>query len=213
MNLPDTIFFIKTTMDEELKGAHAYTRSNAVILNGDKITTTDSQLEHVLIHELFHIASRHDQNFRKKIYKIIGFELMNEIELTGELKYSKLSNPDAPFNDSYVQLTHEGQSIECMMLLYANKKFTGGGLFDYVNIGLVKLTGTEQKQIELVDGNPVIYKLNEVANFFEQVGQNTQYIIDPEEITADNFAFLINGKEDLPNPEIVDEIRKVLKEE
>jgi len=58
----------------------------------------------------------------------------------------------------------------------------------------------------------LIYKLDEVTNFFEQIGNHTKYIIDPEEITADNFAFWINGKKDLPRPEIVDKIRSILTE-
>ena len=212
LNFPDTIFFIKTTLDEEFKGASAYTRSNAVIFNGDKILEADAQLDHLVMHELFHIISRHDRDLRRKVYNIIGFEMMEEVQLTEKLKNFKLSNPDAPYNDSYINLDFEGQPIECMMLLYADRTFTGGGLFDYVNIGLVRLKGEDEKQIDLVDGEPVIYTIQEVKNFFEQVGSNTKYIIDPEEIIADNFAFTMNGKQDLPNPEIIIEIQRILKE-
>ena len=52
--------------------------------------------------------------------------------------------------------------------------------------------------------------MSEIGNFFEQVGRNTQYIIHPEEIMADNFTFAILGKEDLSNPELVAEIKEVL---
>ena len=212
LNFPDTIFFIKTTMDEELKGASAYTRANAVIFNGEKINSTDAELRHLVIHELFHILSRHDAQLRRAMYQIIGFDLMNEVQLTGTLKSTKLSNPDAPFNDSFIKLTYQGEEIECMMLLYANKPYTGGGLFDYLNVGLVKLNGTDQKQIDLGGGEAVIYQIKEVTNFFEQVGKNTNYIIDPEEIMADNFAFTLNGKQELPNPEIMKKIKQQLQQ-
>jgi hypothetical protein len=213
LNFPDTIFFIKTTMDEELRGASAYTRANAVIFNGEKITSTDAQLPHLVVHELFHILSRHDPELRRAMYQIIGFELMDEVKLTSRLASTKLSNPDAPFNDSYIRLVNHGEAMECMMLLYANKEYNGGGLLDYLNVGLVKLTGTDQKQIDLQGGEPVILQINQVPNFFDQVGKNTNYIINPEEIMADNFAFTLNGKNDLPNPEIIDEIKKYLRQQ
>ena len=213
LNFPDTIFFIKTTMDEELRGASAYTRANAVIFNGEKIIGTDAQLPHLVVHELFHILSRHDPELRRNMYQIIGFEMMDEVDLTGTLASAKLSNPDAPFNDSYINLVHQGEEMECMMLLYAKKEYNGGDLFDYLNVGLVKLTGMDEKKIDLSDGEPVIFQINQVPNFFEQVGKNTNYIINPEEIMADNFAFTLNGKDDLPNPEIIDEIRSYLRKQ
>ena len=39
------------------------------------------------------------------------------------------------------------------------------------------------------DGASTI-KTKEVNNFFEQIGRNTNYIIHPDEVLADNFIFL-----------------------
>jgi hypothetical protein len=44
----------------------------------------------------------------------------------------------------------------------------------------------------------------------EQVGRNTQYIIHPEEILADNFALLVLGESKIPTPEILQKMREVL---
>jgi hypothetical protein len=49
-----------------------------------------------------------------------------------------------------------------------------------------------------------------ISGFFEQVGRNTQYIIHPEEILADNFALLILGEQNVPSPEVLEKMRKVL---
>ena len=39
------------------------------------------------------------------------------------------------------------------------------------------------------DGSPAL-NMEEVENFFEQIGKNTNYIIHPDEVLADNFIFL-----------------------
>jgi hypothetical protein len=50
----------------------------------------------------------------------------------------------------------------------------------------------------------------QISGFIEQVGQNTSYLIHPEEILADNFALLVLGMEDVPSPEILKRIRAIL---
>ena len=57
---------------------------------------------------------------------------------------------------------------------------------------------------------PELFSPEELSGFFEQVGRNTEYIIHPEEILAENFALLILGKQNLPSPEIVEKMRRVL---
>jgi hypothetical protein len=45
---------------------------------------------------------------------------------------------------------------------------------------------------------------------YEQVGRNTQYIIHPEEIMADNFAELVMQDRSVPTPEILQKMLAVL---
>ena len=47
-------------------------------------------------------------------------------------------------------------------------------------------------------------------NFFEQVGRNTNYIINPEEILAENFAFLLTRKPVTGTPELIEKMRQAL---
>ena len=68
-------------------------------------------LEHVIIHELFHVLSRHDPEFRSTMYGIIGFKMIDEIRLPNDLQAMKLTNPDAPYVDSYIQLEYENQPV------------------------------------------------------------------------------------------------------
>ena len=67
------------------------------------------------------------------------------------------------------------------------------------------------RPVTKADGSPYAVAPVRVTNFEEQIGRNTGYIIHPEEILADNFAHLIIETKNLPNPEIVAEIAKVLK--
>jgi hypothetical protein len=81
----------------------------------------------------------------------------------------------------------------------------GGEFFNYLEMKLLLIDrGNQNESSKLVD-------LREVTGFFEQVGGNTQYIIHPEEILADNFALLVLGERDLASPEIVEKMEAVLK--
>ena len=121
----------------------------------------------------------------------------------------RISNPDISRYDSYGTFTIGGQKQYCTMVIYTDKPYSGNTLFDYLKIGLVPLNGEfipVQKS-----GKTIIYSLDEAEDFYTQVGKNTSYVINPEEIMADNFAYTLIGKKDLPNPEIIQKTQKVLK--
>ncbi len=64
----------------------------------------------------------------------------------------------------------------------------------------------------LVDGQPVLLDPQAVPGYHEQIGRNTKYIIHPEEVLADNFVFLINGRIDLPTQQVVEHMGEVLQQ-
>lgn len=210
LKFSDNIHLIKTTTKEE-GGAMGYTRGNYIVLKDDEIYSTKVDFTHLLLHEIFHILSRNNPQFRKELYKIIGFKLMESIEYTESLKEHRISNPDATQTDSYITLTIDDKEVDCMMIMYSNEDYESGVFFDYVNIGFLSLIGNEDKKIEYTDNKPIIYEIDQVSGFLEQIGMNTQYIINPEEIMAENFSLAILGNTDLPNQEIVEKIKIVLK--
>ena len=204
--LPDEIVFIKSTMIHE-GDAEGYTRGKCIVLKDDITNLKNEQLRELLVHELFHVISRHDATLRRDLYKIIGFTICSEIELTSDLKKIIISNPDAPFHDSYISLKIGELTKDCMMILYADKPYSGGSFFSYLNIGLVELTNKETKEIDLNNGKPIIHEIDKVENFFEQVGFNTNYVIDPEEVMADNFVYAILNNTDKPSQKLLNDIR------
>lgn len=98
------------------------------------------------------------------------------------------------------------------MILYSKQPYESGSFFKYLTIGLLQLKGNKTKEIDYDnEHNAIIYELDEVENFIEQIGRNTNYIIDPEEALAENFVFAINNKKDMPSQNIVDKIQQLLK--
>lgn len=209
ISFPDEIYFVKTTAKEE-GGAAGYTRHKYIVLKDNILSQKESVLKKTIVHELFHVLTRNNAEFRKKMYQIIGFELMNDVAYPNNLKKYRITNPDAPQVDSYISIKVGNQSKNCMMILYSNRDYNGGDFFKYLNVGFLSLIGDTVKKIEYVNDKPVIYSFPQIKGFFEQVGKNTQYIIHPEEILADNFAYTILDTKGLPNPEIVSKIRMEL---
>ncbi len=210
LNIPPRIFMVKTTLLEE-GGASAYTRGNYIVLGEKLLEKPKETLKAVVIHELFHVLSRNDPAFRKRLYALIGFKKMNEIAYPNAIADTRITNPDAPQTDYYITVKKDGKSIDCMMVLYANRPYDGGSFFTYLQVGFLRLAGGQTKKVHIESGEPEIFKMDEVSDFYEQVGRNTKYIIHPEEILADNFSYAILNQKDLPSQWLVENIKKSMK--
>lgn len=211
LDFPEIVYLVKTTAKEEAEAA-GYTRANYIVLKSDILTCSEKEIEHTLTHELFHILTRNDSDFRQKAYKIIGFRLCNEIKYPSSIANLRITNPDVPLNDCFIQLKNGSENIDCSMIIYANKAYSGGSFFEYISVSFLVLDGDEvNKKAKVVNGKPLILSFREVGNFFEQVGRNTQYIIHSEEILAENFTYAINSEEGLIDQRIVDELSSLMK--
>ena len=201
IDCPETIFFIKSTGEEEGNAA-GYTRSSSLILNDETLLWEFQELRNIIIHELFHIISRNNLSFREKMYEVIGFKVIKEISFPQSLIDYKVTNPDAPMINSYINLSNGKESDNYAMITYSKKEFNGGSLFDYLTFGFIKLQ-------DLNNGEklPIIYVDGDFTNFFEQIGKNTGYNFHPDEILADNFVFLLNENNNLPSQWVVDKMK------
>ena len=63
----------------------------------------------------------------------------------------------------------------------------------------------------LKDKDMALYKEEELQDLYEQIGQNTDYTIHPEEILADNFSYLFLGVTEMESPWIIEKMKKILK--
>ena len=222
--LPPTVYLVKTTGDEE--GAAAYTRSTAIMFPRQYVAEKSiEELQALIAHETFHVLSRANFNtLRNELYQIINFFPGNEITLPPQLEQIKITNPDAPINDHYIYLTIteeplsncggetcEGTQYWAVPILVATSEYDpckGGEFFDYslLQFLLVDMVGPDTfEPIYDGDGEPQLVGLERICDFYEQVGKNTDYIIHPEEILAENFVKLV-----VPTPEILVEMTNIL---
>jgi hypothetical protein len=211
--LPEKVILVKTSGDEEFKSA--YTRGNAVILPLNKLTYEVKKMELLLIHELFHIITRNNPSLVKPLYSIIGFYPCGKVEMPAELKDKTLANLDTPDEDYCINVFFNGEQVPIMPIFSfkdgrCNIK-EGEDILLYLTIQYLALEKQGHAWKALYrDGKPLCIDPETVSGFYEQVGKNTDYVICPEEILAENFVLLVTGKKDIPTPEIIDKMGRIL---
>jgi hypothetical protein len=206
---------IKTTGAEE--GNAAYTRGTAVIIPREELAKAQKNLASMICHELFHILSRQSAELREELYGIIGFTPCDDLEFPKELATRKITNPDAPRNNHFIRLEIEGKKCPAIPVLLSREETydeaRGGEFFEYLDFKflLVELkSGSKRPEPIYENSAPRLAGPEDVSGFLEQVGKNTQYLIHPEEILADNFALLVLGKKEVQSPEILQKMKAVL---
>jgi hypothetical protein len=213
---PGKVLLIKTTGSEE--GGAAYTRANAIILPEQVLGSSQARLQRTICHELFHILSRANPQLRDKLYAVIGFTRCKGFAFPPELEDRKITNPDAPTNDHCIRVGVGGREHWAIPILFsASDRYDqarGGEFFNYIEFRLLLVSRDEESSVvkPLYEGpNPRLVDVGQVSGFFEQTGRNTNYIIHPEEIMAENFALLMMRERNAPSPEILDELERILK--
>jgi len=206
----DRIVFVKITTLEENK-AKAYTHGTQIYLGDDllKMAYEEGDAEyfnHLIAHELFHCITRNNPDFRKDIYSIINFTVLDhDIDFPKETSDHIYSNPDVGHHNAYATFNINGEEKDCVVILAITKDFDeeNDNILSNYTIGLVPL-----------DNLYTIYSYEEASNFWDVFGENTNYAIDPEEAMADNFGFtLIFGLDGMEykTPSIIERIDAYLK--
>lgn len=207
----DSIIFIKTTMREECD-AGAYTHGTQIYIS-DKYfqygmsddPVFQESFRKVVAHELFHCLTRNHPDFRTDMYSILGFTVVDEdYDFAPEIDAIIISNPDVEHHNSYAAFEINGGMKNCTVIFTSSTPFEepGDNFFDDMVTGLVP-----------VDDLSVMYTSEDADNFWDVFGENTGYVIDPEETLADNFSFtIIYGFEpEYETPEIIEAIDTYLK--
>lgn len=213
---PDTIYLVKTTGNEE--GGAAYTRGNAIVFPANELVPGRKEsLKKLLSHELFHILTRKNPGLKDQLYAAIGFHGCGEIAYPSSLKPVKITNPDAPRNDYCIRLRVAGMPTWAIPVLYSRASRydvkQGGEFFDYLRFEflLVETVNSADPSTATYDDEHIrLVGPDDVSGFYEQVGRNTDYIIHPEEILADNFALLVLGMKKVPSPKVLHDMKEIL---
>lgn len=194
--LPKRWRFIKTDGREDL-GSH--TRGDCIILHGQYLGIP-KLLEPIVIHETVHVFSRANPEVRNKLYEAIGFRHLACMDVPAELDRRRITNPDCTDVGYAISITGaEGKPIDAVMFLYSKHAEFRKDVkmpFAYVRFALFEVQQSDacwhlitRDDAELGGISP-----RKAEGFFDQVGWNTQYLIHPEEIIADNVALLVRSR-------------------
>lgn len=179
-------------------GSVYYTRENKIIIPANELENfSEKSFLEVMLHEYFHVFSRLHKKTRDEIYNLIGFQEVNGIiVLPEQLGKRKLLNPDGT-TDYYIPLKNtEGKTVYAYPLISANRDhFTPDhpSFFEYLEFQLYELVPGEDNVLNLVvneKGKSTI-PFEKIPSFFQSIKDNTNYIIHPDEIMADNFIYAV----------------------
>lgn len=205
--LPDTIHLIKTDGSGYGHGVF-YTRENSIIIPSDELGESWNEeksihLESVMYHEIFHIISRNRPTLRSLLYKQIGFQKLEaKLIIPESLGSRKLLNPDGIDISYFIKLNGQNDQdyklavpvIRSNSDLYDPEKPL---FFSYMDFDLYEILQTDESVYSLIC-DPLGKSLLEdayKADFFSQILDNTDYIIHPDEIMADNFTYCLQINE------------------
>ena len=203
--LPKRIYCIKVTGEGYGDGTY-YTRNGCIVIpesalrNAVDGDTTDFQ--HTLSHEIFHIVSRYNAALRLKLYRRIGFDTIHNLLITNTLLKSRIiENPDGR-QAARIKLN---DTTEGSLICYSRApdfKLGADNFHAHFKWGMFQVKKQKNNAWLVVAdslGESTLSNSWEVP-FFRQVGTNTEYLIHPDEILADNFALLVEKqrKKELP---------------
>lgn len=222
LSLPEGITFIKSGMGTEF-GADGYTRGTDIYLSGNSIhrfmERKESQrwyqrMMYLIAHEIFHCLTRNNPQFRQSMYSHIGFTVMDhEIDFPLELRNLLLTNPDVDRMDNFAIFNIAGEERPCALVSICSKTWEeiekenpDANLFQYVSAALIPL-----------DSLNTCFPITAASDFRDKVGNNTNYVIAPEECLADNFSYLVlasclNSWNDFKSPQLIQDILATLRQ-
>jgi hypothetical protein len=215
MNMPLPARVLLVRMAPGHMASAAYTRERAIYLPDDLLAAPEPALAQLLAHELFHVASRHDAAWRARMYALIGVRVVPELALPPALAQNKATNPDAPRLDAVHPVQIEGRETWVVPLLQlapgSDALFGQRPFFAFIQLRFMEVTlGPGGRAALAAPEAPRLYRLEELAGFFERTGRNTEYLLHPEEILATNFMLLLVPPAQVATPQLLNRLRAAL---
>lgn len=170
-----------------------YTRGKDIMIpeNILKDENVEEQLP-VMLHEIFHVLSRNNPVLKHDLYNLIGFVKADKpVKLISPLSDRLLSNPDGVSMQYIMEVEKDNTVIKIVPLITSKfKSFTKAtpSFFDYLNFDLYVLQDKgDYYEVQSDAAANTTMGLKSTPTFFTKIKDNTQYIIHPDEIMADNF--------------------------
>lgn len=219
--LPDPVYLVKTSGMEEAFAA--YTRSlDTIVLPANMVASltvgssygdplhpgpSSEYLEKIVNHEFFHLISKNNPALRHRLYGQINYKSTgNEVPLPEvewvdgrSMPEMKITNPDAPLLDVYIEMEVpvDGgtRKMPLMPVLLAKEVYQGGPFFGVLQWWFMGLATSEAGTWEPAfgaDGKPLMFDSAALMDqYYRLVGRNiTQEIFHPDEILAQSFVLV-----------------------
>ncbi len=208
----DPIALVHTSGREESRAA--YTRGSAIVLPPNMIASDAAKNRKLLAHELFHVVSRGNSEWRDELYSVLGFQRVGSISLPKSATGVHITNPDAPTIEHAIEVKlSEEKTVFVTPMVYSERPFDAENpqsMFAYLEFQLMELMPIVGKRMipNSKEGQPVFHDPS-LPDFQRQIGRNTRYIVHPEEILADNFALMVIGAK-VRDAWVIDRMRETL---
>jgi hypothetical protein len=175
-----------------------YTRGETIFIPENIFVNKKKEEEiPVMIHELWHILSEQQPLLKEKLYALIGFKKHGKkLSYPPQLASILLTNPDGA-DDNYALQCSDGRWVLPIIKSNSNNYSEKVPAFmTYLGFDLYAIDNNGKIECD-AKGNATL-KPEENKAFFDQIKDNTQYIIHPDEIIADNvmLAIMANDNND-----------------
>lgn len=200
ISIPNQIYVVKTSGKEEWNSA--YTKNNIIILPEKKIANySDEGLLELLSHEFFHIYSRFNDIYRKKLYGLLGFRFIENNIIPIKIKELTIVNPDA-LQEVYTEVRYKNNIVKVSPLIMIKSNIVDNtkDILESLKIKLFIFNSEE------------VINAEEINEYVKKMCINTNNIQHPEEVLAENFTYLLVGKNDIPNTKFLEEIKMIIED-
>ena len=211
--MPERMLVLQT---QRLEDDLPHTRANGIVLPTSFYTRGGGTVAYVMAHEVFHVMTRHNPELKEQLYAAIGFKRCETVSIPPAIARLKITNPDTVEDRHTIAVRHRGQSVEAMPYIrFPSEKIDPRqGFATQVQVAWL-LVDRKGSHCAARDGADASVDPNELEGLFEQIGRNTQYLFHAEEVLAENFVALflmtLGGKApDMPSPEVLEKIRKII---
>lgn len=196
---PEDIRLIKTKAhhyDAEMY----YTRENCIVIPAPMLKQKNYEaFLQTMLHEISHIITRLNPNVKAQLYALAGFKKIEiPLEMPDALRRRLLTNPDGvDLNWAKSMVSATGKEVFALPLIYAKDTFFDAkrpDFGDYLGWNYYELMPSVDNKTLIVqtvgERQQSTLDTRGINDMFLK-NYNTAYIIHPDEIVADNFAFLM----------------------
>ena len=211
---PPRIWLVKAA--DRLMDGFPHTRGHSIVVQEGVLRDARSRpamLDYMLAHETFHVLSRADARLREELYAAIGFRACAAVEFPEALARLRLTNPDAPENRHAISVRRAGRPVDAMPFVHFPPEKTDP------RAGFGSQMRTSWLPVDWEGGRCRVrdepLPVHELEGLYDQVGRNTEHLVHPEEILADNFALIFrivarDAPQKTGSPELLERIRRLL---